>query len=188
LLGDQVYVDSKAGLFDPLDDHERFVAPHEDWLRQPEVRSVLRRLPAHMMLDDHELEADWEPTALGEADPIFASGLRTFNRYQTIGNAASNGEPGPARPIWYTLDDSDVPFFILDTRCERTPRSGATAARAEILGRQQFVALETWLFKRRDDGRPKFVVSPSVFLPRHSHAVCTGSSASAIRSDGWCGR
>jgi hypothetical protein len=80
-----------------------------------------------------------------------------------------------------------VPFFILDTRCERTPRSGATAARAEILGRQQFVALETWLFKRRDDGRPKFVVSPSVFLPRHSHAVCTGSSASAIRSDGWCG-
>ena len=186
LLGDQVYLDAKAGLFDPLTDHERFVFPYERWLRQPEVRSVLRRLPAHMMLDDHELEADWEPRPSGTRDHVFDNGIESFIRYQTIANPSSSGRRIPGLPLWYAFEEEGLPFFVLDTRTERTARTAATVAQSEIVSPHQLAALEKWLFRLRNDSGPKFVGSPSPFLPRHREGGL-GDPSNAVRSDGWCG-
>ena len=55
LVGDQIYVDGTAGLFDPTSQFDRFVRPYEILYRMNPVRDVLRRLPAYMMMDDHEI-------------------------------------------------------------------------------------------------------------------------------------
>ena len=54
-LGDQIYVDGTAGLFDPTSQFDRYVRPYELLYRMDSVRNVLRRLPAFMMMDDHEI-------------------------------------------------------------------------------------------------------------------------------------
>ncbi|MEM7365816.1 MAG: alkaline phosphatase D family protein, partial [Pseudomonadota bacterium] len=70
LLGDQVYVDATAGLFDPAAVNDRYVRPYWKWLADDDVQGVLARLPTYMMLDDHELVNDWQPESHGVAsDP-----------------------------------------------------------------------------------------------------------------------
>ncbi len=66
LLGDQVYTDPTGGLFDPLRLADRYRIPYQRLLSADPVQRVLGRVPVFMMLDDHELENDWEPLASGE--------------------------------------------------------------------------------------------------------------------------
>ncbi len=61
--GDQVYVDPTAGLYDPASEDDRYRLPYEAWLRQRNVRNALRRIPSFMLLDDHEIDDNWEPLA-----------------------------------------------------------------------------------------------------------------------------
>jgi cholesterol oxidase len=62
-VGDQVYVDPTAGLYDPAGKDDRYRLPYEAWLRQQNVRGALRRIPSFMLLDDHEIDNNWEPIA-----------------------------------------------------------------------------------------------------------------------------
>ena len=70
LLGNQVYIDETAGLFDPSLRDGLFRAPYERWLSSPCVHEVLCRLPVECGLDDHEIRDRWEP----DDPPISAGG------------------------------------------------------------------------------------------------------------------
>ena len=71
LSGDQVYVDPTNGLMDPsLKDDEEYALPYEKFLRAPAVRRVLKRLPVYAMLDDHEIENNWEPGVRDGSDAL----------------------------------------------------------------------------------------------------------------------
>ncbi|MCL6286117.1 hypothetical protein M3P21_21655, partial [Ruegeria sp. 2012CJ41-6] len=61
-VGDQIYADPTAGLFDPIDKDDRYRIPYENWLRAPGVRTALRSAPSYMLLDDPELYDNYEPT------------------------------------------------------------------------------------------------------------------------------
>ena len=61
LTGDQVYVDASAGLFDPATKSDRYDLPYRKFFNQPHVKNVFKKLPVHMMLDDHEINNNWEP-------------------------------------------------------------------------------------------------------------------------------
>jgi len=188
LVGDQVYVDSTAGLFDPATKAHRYIVPYEKLFRSDATRDVLRRLPAYMLLDDHEIEDNWEPIGNGmRSDWNLAQGRRSYFRFQR--------RAGPARveprfdstdPVWFEFERNGFPFFMADTRTERTARSAATVEQARIMSHTQFGALLNWLEKQRRD-IPKFVTTPSILLPRHRRALQNGHSASALRSDGWDG-
>jgi hypothetical protein len=87
-VGDQVYVDPTAGLYDPTAKEDRYRLPYEAWLRQKNVRDVLRRIPSFMLLDDHEIDDNWE-AATGD-DYAFARDLQVCLHYLLNANERSH--------------------------------------------------------------------------------------------------
>ena len=187
-VGDQVYVDPTAGLYDPAarDDHYRL--PYEAWLRQQNVRGVLRRIPSFMLLDDHEIDDNWEPVASPdekENDNKKRDGVKAYKQYQ-------RGKSGGLE----TFDFDGFHFFMLDTRTERMHRkvdgslASANLFDSDLLDPSKTMGrLKKWLLEKP---APKFVVSPAMLLPRHRRAVQRDSSLdpsnlSALHSDGWDG-
>ncbi|MCL6286116.1 alkaline phosphatase D family protein [Ruegeria sp. 2012CJ41-6] len=78
---------------------------------------------------------------------------------------------------------------MLDTRRQRSHRKVGTLASAELFDVDTLNRLLDWL---DSTNRPKFVVSPSMVLPRHRRAVqrdgsLNASNLSALHSDGWDG-
>lgn len=61
LVGDQVYVDATAGLFDPTTINGLYHQPYQKLYQNKYVHEVMRKLPTVNMLDDHEIDNNWEP-------------------------------------------------------------------------------------------------------------------------------
>lgn len=160
LTGDQIYADATAGLFDPR--AGRVPAPRssvrdaEDWLRVPYqnwygsvgTQAVLGRLITLMMLDDHEIDDNWEPLATSKTPGaakrltrLKDAGSQGYQRYQRdLRNAQLQDH------LWHRRQHRGIPFFMADTRTERAPRQAASGAYApRILGGDQMQRLLTWI-------------------------------------------
>ncbi|MEM9254330.1 MAG: alpha/beta fold hydrolase [Pseudomonadota bacterium] len=186
LMGDQVYVDPTAGLADASDSDERFLLPYQRWFRARAVREVLREVPARMMLDDHELMDNWEPTDRPDEELESA-------RIEGVGHYL-NFQRGPDTPggssLWYAFEHAGFHFFMADTRTDRQSRLPQNVHERQILSTAQTAALHKWLQDRAadpDPSRPKFLVSASMMLPRKNRALVEGKMPTAIHSDGWEG-
>jgi choline dehydrogenase-like flavoprotein/pimeloyl-ACP methyl ester carboxylesterase len=196
LSGDQVYVDATNGLMDPSAADDRYELPYEKFLRAPSVRRVLKRLPVYTMLDDHEIENNWEPGVRSSDEYVakMQDGKRAYLKFQRPLNA-------PDSPVvWYEKSLRGFPFFFADTRTERQARTALDIDNARIMDHEacvmdhmdpkkvhtaQFRALTSWLEAHKNDPTPVFVVSPAILLPRHLVTKC--SKASALCSDAWDG-
>ncbi|MEJ2602228.1 MAG: alpha/beta fold hydrolase [Gammaproteobacteria bacterium] len=179
--GDQVYADASAGLSDPSVRDGRFRIPYEDLLRFPYVRSVLRRIPSYMLLDDHELDDNWEPVA-GDTKNVELGtvGVDAYRKYQR----------GLDETLPYEFKADDFDFFQLDIRSGRQQRNVSEVDRCRLWSDDaDFDAFTQWLAGTTNGGdqRPRFVVTPSMLLPRHRQAAQWGSVAAALNSDGWDG-
>ena len=188
LMGDQIYVDGTAGLFDPTSQFDRFVRPYEILFRMKSVREVLRKLPAFMMMDDHEIADNWEPRVDDpRPDPDMIEGRASYLRYERGAGPPKHAPVCDSRhPLWYRFRFDGLPVFMADTRTERTARTARRILAARIMSAGQMSALLRWLSEQPDD-LPKIVASPSILLPRHARAVQRKRVASALRSDGWDG-
>lgn len=189
LLGDQIYADATAGLFDPSTLYDRFELPHEQLLRMAPLRTILRRLPVYTMLDDHEIEDNWEPIA-GDPDSlrIMRTGRGYYLDYQRMAGPKPIRVRGDSSvPLWTAFDVNGLPFFIADTRTERDARTAQSVQDASIMHDEQFGALLDWLARYRESDVPKFIASPACFLPRRLRATQKSHPASALRSDSWDG-
>ena len=180
-VGDQVYVDPTAGLFDPRDLEDRYRTPYENWLRAQAVRTALRSAPSFMLLDDHEIIDNWEPKT-GEdqsQNPMYVQALTSYTKY----------EHG-LRATRTKFEFDKFPFFLLDTRSERNARSIGSLDQAKLFEPQKFDLLTQWFEDHQNE--PKFIITPSLFLPRHRRAVqrdtrLDSANLSALHSDGWNG-
>lgn len=181
LLGDQVYIDATAGLFDPSTLSDRYDLPYERLLRMEPLRHVLRRVPAYTMLDDHEIEDNWEPGS-GSAENL-AKGRSYYLAYQRL------AFPPPTSPaqLWYQFDVDGFPFFMADTRTEREARAVGNIGTARIMNDKQLDGLMVWLNAQAGSDVPKFIASPASFLPRHLKATHDDQRAGSLRSDAWDG-
>ncbi len=199
LVGDQIYADATAGLFDPKSRRERFYdAYHEAWTA-PHAREVLRRLPTYMTMDDHEAGDDWHPEEFGlvDADPtkraanqMHVWALKAYREHQLAHSPWKTYVPGEDETsvqldrtplgFWYAFSASGFPFFVCDTRSQRE-------GRARIMSAALHAKLEQWLALQQRDGgdRPKFVVSPSVVVPFLRDA--SDRPVYSQRADGWEG-
>ena len=194
LLGDQIYSDATGGLLDPTRTSDRYLRPHEDWLRMPPLRTVMRKIPVYCMLDDHEIIDNWDPKKVNE-----------YNWYKDQGRAAYlSYQPSPRQPdntnlnnLWVSFIHNGFPFFMADSRSKRTPRPLDRTTLAlggkppDILGAEQTEVLQKWLkdckskdCKSKDckSARPKIISTASMLLPRH---VAHDSDRESL--DGWDG-
>ncbi len=195
-VGDQVYVDATAGLFDPTRRDERFDQPHEKALRLPAMRAVMQHLPVRTMLDDHELSDNWQRLApkVEQAWPERAEakvealrrGRAAWAHHQEMRAKPRDEQPDDAekrRARHAQIRFAGRPFFLADTRTRREPRGSTTDAGAQILEGARWDQLEAWLAQQAH--ALKFVVSPSLWLPRQ--AKLAADAAHAASSDAWDG-
>ena len=190
LLGDQIYADASAGLFDPRVQDDRLRLSYQAFLGARGSRRVLCRLKTTMRFDDHEIIDNWEPGPPGthrrengfDDEKLLREGLAAYVEQQL------DQPPAAARldPSWdSTPSVAGRPLFLADARSRRTPRDAASAGAASILGEAQFAALEAWL-----DTTPAgvcFVTSASMVLPRRRVVADSDCVATALRSDAWDG-
>jgi len=223
LAGDQVYVDPSAGLFDPVRAYDRYRNPYNVWLSNPNTQASMQRVPVATMLDDHEIYDNWEPVcpklsrseaqkyreagwvpledavakaAIAKEEDDWNEGIKSFLMFQRA--TAPDGQALPQQSskdtsLCFEFERNGVAIFMLDTRTKRHRRTAASQEGARMLDDEELVELKAWLITHRD--RPKLIVEPALFFPRHRHSVAAqlangqtdlGSSAS-LRSDSWDG-
>lgn len=188
LAGDQVYVDATAGLFDARNLDDRFRVPYASLFGARGPRAVLGRLPAYMVMDDHEVVDNWEADPAGAApleptanDTLRARALKEFRRYQRPWDFAPEASPALFRQAVL----GGLPFFFADSRLERAPRLASDAVQADIMGAPQAQAIAAWLAQPAPRG-PRFFVSSAMVLPRQIHSRSAGGAVH-FRSDAWDG-
>ncbi|RDL47058.1 Cholesterol oxidase [Ensifer sp. M14] len=181
-VGGQVYVDPKAGLHDPTRRDDRYRLPYEAWLSQSSVRNVLRQIPSFMLLDDQEIDDNWEPISDPDDDDNSGNamrGIEAYRKYQRGKHAKLD-----------MFDFDGFHFFMLDTRTQRTHRKVGDGLKAAAMFTPATMdSLKQWLLLAPG---PKFVVSPAMLLPRHRRATqrdqsLSWTNLSALHSDGWDG-
>lgn len=178
LLGDQVYIDPTAGLFDPSALSDRYDLPYERLLRLPALRHILRRIPAYTTPDDHEFEDNWEPGSGCQTN--LDEGRKFFFRYQRMA-----APPPASTQLWQAFTVNGFPFFMADTRTERQGRRAGNLDTATIMEKEQWDGLCKWLDQHAGSDMPKFITSASALVPRHRKAI--NHRAGALRSDAWDG-
>jgi hypothetical protein len=184
LVGDQVYVDATAGLFDPKILNDKYRIPYQNRGESRGAQAVMQGLDLerHLMLDDHEINDNWdlgEPTLPGQpsADTL---GIKAYWANQRL------DRPKRLDKLW--RDDivhRGLPFFLCDARAHRQGRTATNCAVQTIMDEEQFKALFHWLVTPAYEKFPKFVTTASAVLPR-SLAVAR-DPACALHSDAWDG-
>lgn len=144
LLGDQIYADATADLFDPKAHYERYRNPYRTAFTQPDVAYVLSHLPSWLVVDDHEYRDNWR--GLTDADSKEAEYLyarRMAGLYQM--HQTPHWDAGTAK-LWYSFNCCRYPVFVFDTR---TQRNTALDAPTWLLDAEQLNAFEQWLENQR---------------------------------------
>lgn len=204
--GDQIYAERLASwmpLFKadtPAEYRDRYVTA----FTTPGMRSLLRTVPAYMILDDHEIEDNWNSGRHAAKRELYDMAMAAYRRYQWLHSPRNFTEqgavaPGAGNEYFYSYECADYPFFVMDSRSKRVQDDDrCSLAGNHLLGdpspespyhSRQLALLCDWLKhqQQRCGNRPKFVVSPSTFAP---NAMATaGSDARAqhnkCKDDAW---
>lgn len=186
--GDAIYADATYGIFDPTLGIERYDQRYVEAWTAPNAREVLRRLPMHPMLDDHEVSENFEGASFAHRRrPDLRAGLRAFKAFQLLLTPAvrdTDRRVLGSRGYWYRGRAGAYEYFVADTRTGRSRWRGPGGANAQIMSDDQMADLESWL-AAQPRSQPKFIVSPSVVAPWSRET--RGDPAYSLRSDAWDG-
>ncbi|EMD92169.1 hypothetical protein COCHEDRAFT_1098704 [Bipolaris maydis C5] len=153
-LGDFIYVDvpHRTG-----SDAETYRREYRQVYSSPSWPAVSRNLPWIHVIDDHEIQNDWNSNMTGVAVPAYDA----FTHY----NGAPN--PPPHRPgvTYFSFTQGPAEFFLLDTRRYRSPANkDPWDASKTMLGAQQLSDLLSWIKKEPPTGvHWKFIVTGTPF-------------------------
>jgi len=183
MVGDQIYADvlNKALPIARADTFAEFQERYLTAFGSFNMRQLLRSAPHYMILDDHEIEDNWIQDRLQKEakHQLFNVAISAYRSYQWIHAPhpfGSRPDAPTGNRLYYTVDCAGYPFFVLDTRTQRTrgPQPDDLSDN-HLLGRpafegdepDQLTRLVTWLQRMQDERKnvPKFVVAPSVFVP-----------------------
>lgn len=175
MVGDQIYADMfnrhvPLGL---ADTYEEFQERYQNAFGTPNIRRLLQNLPTYMILDDHEIEDNWTQDRITDRSKrvLFNIAIGAYMSYQW--------SHGPRlekyqQRLFYDFDCGGFPFFVLDERTQRFKNDEPGLEDNHLLGRPSFDPVNeptqldhlcNWLELHKDNDRPKFIVSPTVFVP-----------------------
>ena len=209
MVGDQIYADKLnrsiplARADSPSEFHDRYLTAFSS----PNMRHLLRSVPTYMILDDHEIEDNWvrgriKNTAKRE---LFQMAISAYMSYQWLHSPRNYGPQGELDDasgdyLYYSFDCEGDPVFVMDSRTQRIKDDDDTVlednhllgypAKASAVGYLgQIDLLCQWLVDQQaqSGNRPKFIVSPSVFVPNTVRTA--GNTAKSLKNkcedDSW---
>ena len=163
LVGDQIYADATAGLLDPTVKDDRFGRPYEALQEIEPLKRIRSRMLVYRMLDDHEINDNWEPYRPGSTGLLYQEGLKAYWKYQRfVGEfTATHGQ------TWSdNIRGANWVLFFGDSRSLREHRDERNQDQALILGQTQSAALAVWLAAQHATPDLKIVSTASMLLPR----------------------
>ncbi|MFT4103383.1 MAG: alkaline phosphatase D family protein, partial [Burkholderiaceae bacterium] len=192
LLGDQVYVDDTAGLFEPTPAGDRYSRPYALTFELDAARDVMRRLPVYPMLDDHEFVDDWEHGRVADVDEC----RRALGKYQRWQHQLIENDTPIRDDYRYWLQPAGLPMIVLDTRSGRSGRALTAGLyegrRLPSIDEAQLIphrALDEILDKLKQgwsDETPKLIASSSALFPLR-HEALSGDPGDRLSLDDWGG-
>lgn len=205
LVGDQIYADATDQLFKVKSLRSKYRYRYQrvfDKRYSPAFAALVRQLPTHFALDDHEIDDGWS----GLPDPADMATQMELGRYGELQAMRDFGVENAMRfqsswrderpvgasgnPFYYALscpDETDLPMFVMDTRTEREFRQANAANAYEMISRSQRDSLFAWLKDARDrfEDEPKFIFSGSILAPLPDWYI--DEPARWRQLDGWAG-
>lgn len=149
-LGDFIYIDVpwRQGK-----DPETYRREYRQVYSSPSWPAVSDDLPWIHVIDDHEIQNDWNSNMTGVAVPAYDA----FTHY----NAAANPPRHRKGVTYFSFTQGPAEFFLVDTRRYRSPAtSDAHDATKTMLGHQQLSDLLAWIRKSPPSGvHWKFIVT-----------------------------
>ncbi len=174
LLGDQIYADATADLFDPGAHYEKFRNPYRMVFGSSEAKRLMSHLPTYFAVDDHEYRDNWR----GEADAA-ARGYDYARRMAWLYQTHHHTEwDDSALRLWHQFDSAGYPFFVFDTRLHR--QSGDDGSN-DLLQADQIQGFTQWLQAHKDS--PVLFLATGSPLSPVSRAV-RANPATAVYQDG----
>lgn len=196
-VGDQIYADDNADLFDVYTPHERVFGRYRESFRSTNARLALRTLPTYMAPDDHEVYDNFNgrERLRDVARNRLAGGTGLWNVLDHVETAEAayvcfqqaHG-PGflqalkekkllkPEQRHWYAFRCGGYPFFVMDTRLERE------------WSEERFVTDDQWKvmtdFLRSNKGTPQFIASGSALMPMLRETALSPRE-SRVHDDSW---
>ena len=193
MMGDQIYADTlhrsvPIGLADTYQEfQDRYLGAFES----KNMRKLLRSVPNYMILDDHEIEDNWQQDRINidKKRELFHLAIGAYMSYQW-----SHGPRDFDGRLFYRFECDGFPFFVLDERTQRFKDDDEGLNDNHLLGRPSTVPdkeptqlnhLCNWLSlqQNQNQDRPKFIVSPTVFVP--NPVVTTKNDKQKEKSDSW---
>lgn len=192
--GDQIYADATAGLMDPTRKDERLNLPYEVAFRSKPLQEIMRRVPIHMLLDDHEIVDNWEPRKASSpvmttrrerstSDNNLKESLLAYWKYQRADPVIKPNNVLD-KSVSYSFEHGDSTFYMLDTRSKREYRSVGKPLEAKMFSDAAMANLCTWLLDNKE--KIKFIITPSMLLPRNLAAL-NNDLDHPSREDSWGG-
>ena len=175
LMGDQIYADATADLFDPQDLDERyrdryrraFGGPYEN--KGANAHEIMSCLPTYFALDDHEILNDWKGVSQhpGKDEESYAIARREAWNYQAHHDDVTSAFESHDHPhFWYHFESRGLPFFVFDTRTQRKQKSRYDIN--ALISAKQLAGFDSWLSKLSKpikENQPLFIVSGSPLGP-----------------------
>jgi len=121
LLGDQIYADATAELFDSKDYYERYRKRYRSAWTGTWMRRVMSHLPTHYVIDDHEFHDNFDGDPHEAELYNIEQAKREAHNFQIhTSNTTTYEQDVNKLQFWHSFDRLEVPFFCFDTRFERS--------------------------------------------------------------------
>lgn len=162
--GDQIYADIPFGPTASLAHYRnKYLDAWEDC--KPAQR-LLTELPHYMILDDHEIDNDFDNADFRKSHHIDVA-MKVYYEFQHKHNP-DTPPLGGQRRYHYNFSYGDVEFFVMDTRYKRDSDSG------QMIDGTQLSRLKSWMTRHKN--KLKFVVTSVPFV----------GDVKSAGTDKWC--
>jgi alkaline phosphatase D len=195
-LGNQVYLDPMGPMFGVSKQPSKIADLYRAAFKQKHIRKLMRSAPVYMILNDHEIEANWSRDRLisDNKRALYDAAIHAYRDYQWRHGPRTFDEH-----LYYAFECGGFPFFVLDVRTQRnTGQAGLQdnymlgIPETERGLSLQLSALLSWLEEKNKvlPNWPKFIVSPSFIVPDLKRSASPespspGVSVKSFVSDGW---
>ncbi|GJM04563.1 MAG: hypothetical protein DHS20C09_05540 [marine bacterium B5-7] len=170
LLGDQIYADSTANVFDPKTGYERYRSRYRQawgYKVYPDVSPTQRlfsNVPTYFAIDDHEFDNNYQGNLVDKNMRErfeYASNMAwLFQMHQYNWNLSD-------RMLYQDFTSAGYKFFLFDTRMERQSKEeGFSRNHVEsLISRNQLSKFKEWLVSVAGTEKPIFIGSGSSLAP-----------------------
>jgi cholesterol oxidase len=170
LIGDQIYADATADILDPVSAYEKYRDRYRRAWSSPPARRLFSHVPTYFAVDDHEYDDNYQGEISGLGDGSAADDEKLLAEFYYARNMAwqfhmhddvSWNSETPQ--LWQNFNSAGIPFFVFDTRFERTPDNRSTSS--SLVNDEQLAGFDNWLDNEAQQSSVIFIASGSPMAP-----------------------